>query len=171
VADLAAERARRQGRGSGSGSGLTWAHWGGMAASLALGVLLGHQWAAPGADALVSEAGGRLVAGGRLAQALEARLAADASGQGVAVQLSFVDRDGQYCRTFSTDRIAGLACREASRWTVQSTTPAEPAASGALRQAASPLPRALLEAVDERIAGTALTAAQERQARDRGWVR
>jgi hypothetical protein len=118
----------------------------------------------------VSEAGGQLIASGRLAQALGSQLAGEAAG-GVAVQLSFVDKDGQYCRTFSVERIAGLACRDASRWTVQITTPAEPAASSAMRQAGSPLPRALMEAIDARIVGTALTAAQEQEARDRGWAR
>ena len=85
--------------------------------------------------------------------------------------LSFLDKDGRYCRTFSTGRLAGLACRDASGWAVQATTPAERPETGALRQAGSALPRALLEAVDARIAGTALTAAEEQQARDRGWIR
>jgi len=141
-----------------------------MAASVALGVVLGLQMAPRSGDTLVSEAGGQMVASGRLAQALGSQLAGEAAG-GVAVQLSFIDKDGQYCRTFSVERIAGLACRDASRWTVQTTTPAERAASSAMRQAGSPLPHALLEAVDARIAGTALTAAQEQQARAHGWLR
>lgn len=166
VVDLAPERARRDARRAGP----SWAQWGGMAASVALGVVLGLQVVSRNGDALVSEAGGQLIASGRLAKALGSQLAGEAAG-GVAVQLSFVDKDGQYCRTFSVERIAGLACRDASRWTVQITTPAEPAASSAMRQAGSPLPRALMEAIDARIVGTALTAAQEQEARDRGWAR
>ena len=40
-----------------------------------------------------------------------------------------------------------------------------------MRQAASPLPRAVLDAVAQRIDGAALDAAREKQARDRGWQR
>jgi len=166
VVDLAPGRARRDARRAGP----SWAQWGGMAASVALGVVLGVQVVPRSGDALVSEVGGQLVASGRLAHALGSQLAGEATG-GVAVQLSFIDKDGQYCRTFSAERIAGLACHNASRWTVQTTAPAERAASSSMRQAGSPLPRVLLEAVDARIAGTALTAAEEQEARDRGWAK
>jgi len=40
-----------------------------------------------------------------------------------------------------------------------------------MRQAASALPRAVLEAVDQRIDGAALDASGEKQARDRNWQR
>lgn len=166
VVDLAPQRARRDVRRAGP----NWAQWGGMAASVALGVVLGLQIAPRGGDALVNEVGGQIVASGQLAQALSSQLAGAPNG-GVAVQLSFIDKDGQYCRTFSVERIAGIACHDSSRWTVQTMAPADRAASSAMRQAGSPLPRALLEAVDARIAGTALTTAQEQQARDRGWAR
>ncbi len=175
VVDLAAERERRTVRRSAP----SWAQWGGMAASVALGVAIGMQISGLGTpvanDALVSEAGGKLVAGGPLAQALNAQLASDAAAAGsaapVMVPVSFIDKDGQYCRAFSTERMAGLACREAAQWTIQTASGAERAASGEMRQASSPLPRAVLEAVDARAAGNALSSAQERQARDRGWVR
>ena len=179
VVDLAAERERRHARRGAS----NWAQWGGMAASVALGVALGMQmklFSTPrSSDALVSEVGGRMVAGGRLAQALNSQLAANpaaASSASVAVQLSFVDKRGQYCRTFSTDGIAGLACREAADWAIQTTTTtttttaAAGPPSGEMRQASSALPRVVLEAVDARMAGTALTAPQEQEARDRGWA-
>lgn len=174
VVNLAAERERR----AASNRAPNWMQWGGMAASVVLGVALGMQinWpgSAPGGDALVSEVGGRIVAGGQLAQALNSELASSpttASAEGVAVPVSFIDKDGQYCRAFSTAHMAGLACREATQWTLQTTTAAERAPAGQMRQAGSPLPRAVLEAVDARIAGSALSAAQEREARDRGWVR
>lgn len=168
VADLAAQRQRRDARRAMPG----WAQWGGMAASVTLGIALGMQIGPGSTDALLSDAGGQMVATGRLAQALGSQLAGDASGSPgrIAVQLSFVDKDGQYCRTFSTDRMAGLACRDATQWTVQTTTAAERTPSTTMRQAGSSLPRSVLEAVDARIAGTTLTAEQEQQARDRGWT-
>ena len=167
VVDLAVARTQRDSRRS-----LGWAQWGGLAASLALGLVLGLQMA-PRGDGLLTETDGQVVAGARLAQALGGQLAGDGStGGGLQVQISFVDKGGRYCRTFSTDRVAGMACREGSQWAVQATMGTEPAATGtAMRQAGTALPKALLEAVDARIAGDALSAAQERAARDRGWSR
>jgi len=176
VTDLAAERERRAARKP----GLSWAHWGGMAASVALGVVLGLQLGSrsggAGSDALLSEAGGQVVAGARLAQALDTQVGAEATAgdAGVTVQLTFVAKDGRYCRTFSAERVAGLACRDAAQWAVQTTVAAEGAASGAaagMRQAASALPRAVLEAVDARIEGVALTVEQEHAAREKAWKR
>ena len=154
-----------------SDSGLSWKHWGGMAASVLLGALLGLQFAPRGdGDASFGERGGRMVAGGALAQALNAQLAADAPAT-VAVQLSFVDKSGRYCRTFSSNRVAGLACRDAEHWAVQVASATSSNGAPAMRQAASSLPRAVLDAVDERIAGSALNADQERAARARDWKR
>lgn len=167
VVHFAAARARSPQR-AGDG-GLSWKHWGGMAAGVLLGTLLGLQFAPRGdGDALFGERGGRMVAGGALAQALNAQLAADAPAT-VAVQLSFVDKSGRYCRTFSSNRVAGLACRDAEQWAVQVASAASSDGAPAMRQAASSLPRAVLDAVDERIASNALNAEQERAARARDW--
>lgn len=168
VVDLGSERARRRAKPQ---PGWGWMQWGGMAASLAIGVLAGLQFAGPrGDDALLVERGGRMMAGAPLAHALDTRLASEPDAR-FAVQLSFVDRAGQYCRSFSADAVAGLACREGTQWHIVATAQASAEASGAMRQAASSLPRPVLDAVDARIAGNALGAAQERAARDGGWHR
>lgn len=166
VVDLAAARAARTPRRAMPG----WAQWGGMAASVLLGLLLGLRWAGPGGDSSLDLRDGRLVAGGAIEQALSTQLAA-AGPAPVAVQLSFIDRAGAYCRTFSTLALAGLACRREGRWAIQTLAASEGAAEGAMRPAATALPRAVLDAVDQRIAGAALDAAHERQARDQGWQR
>jgi hypothetical protein len=141
-----------------------------MAASLAIGVFAGLQFASHGGgDALLSERGGQVVAGGSLAQALDTRLASDTNPARVAVQLSFLDRSGRYCRTFSADQVAGLACRDGAQWSVITTAQAARSENSAMRQAASSLPGPVLATVDAQIAGSALNAAQEREARDRGW--
>lgn len=163
VVDLAAERARRRGSAA-SESKWTWAHWGGMAASLAVGVIAGALFMPR------SGSEGVVVAGSTLTRALDTQLAGDASST-VAVQLSFLDRDGRYCRTFGTASTAGLACREGTQWNVVATAPASAANGRGMRQAATPLPKPVLDAVDAKIAGNALDAAQERAARDRGWRR
>lgn len=171
VVDFTAERAKRAGARDRMRALPGWAQWGGMAASVALGIMVGQLLTHHGADeALVVEHGGAPVAGPAIARALDDRLASD--GGPVQVQLSFLDRDGRYCRTFSAPRLAGLACRQGASWTVVAT--AQPAPSPpreALRPASAQLPRAVLDAVDARIAGTTLDAAQEIAARDRGWVR
>jgi hypothetical protein len=170
VIDLAAARAKRASK-DGARAAWGWAQWGGMAASLALGVIAGALLVSRGGeDTLVAESGGRLVAARMLAQALDTQLAADANPR-VAVHLSFAGKDGRYCRTFTADSVAGLACRDGAQWNVVTTAQAAAASGTGLRQAASPLPRAVLDAVDSRIAGNALDAAQERAARDRGWVK
>lgn len=161
VVDLAAERARRRGLP-------TWAAWGGMAASLVLGTLVGMRLTAPGGD----EAGDRLVATGAVAQALERQLASAPAAGPVAVQLSFKARDGRWCRSFSTADTAGLACREPDgAWALRQVAPVEATPAGGMRQAASALPPAVLAAVDGLMAGEAAGAEQERAARDSGWRR
>lgn len=151
----------------------SWAQWGGLAASVLMGVLLGMQFKPSGADPSIELRDGQLLAGGAVEQALVSQLASQpVVGAPVAVQLSFVDKGGSYCRTFSTAAIAGLACKQGERWTVQSlAAAAEAAPASAVRQAASTLPPAVLSAVDQRIAGDALDPARERQARDEGWHR
>lgn len=170
VVDLAAERARRRAAPQ-SAMRWTWAHWGGMAASLAVGVAAGVLFMTRGGDeALLAERAGQVVAGAPLARALDARLASERDAR-ITVGLSFVDRAGQYCRTFAAPAVEGLACREGPRWTVVATAQPQPGAAGGMRQAATSLPKPVLDAVDARIAGNALDAAQERAARDRGWRR
>lgn len=173
VSSLDAARAARGGAGRAPAAGLGWAQWGGMAASVVLGVLLGAQWGAMQGDASIGVHEGRVVAGAAIDSALSAQLASQPRADaGVAVQLSFVDKAGRYCRTFSTATLAGLACRQDGAWAVQTlAATAAPAAPGSVRQAAAALPRAVLDAVDERIDGAALDAAGERAARDQGWRR
>jgi len=164
---LRAARAQAAG-GRRAGGWPQWAQWGGMAASLAIGVLAGALWSGSGADAPFMRApGGELLAGGPLAQALDRQLAQDA-GKEVLVGLSFVSQGGGYCRTFRLGASSGLACREGGNWRVPVLAEA-PAQDGAYRQAAAGLPPAVLDAVDARIAGSSLDAAAERAARARGW--
>lgn len=168
VVDLAAQRAARRTAPPAD----AWWRWGGLAASVLLGVLIGRLWPAAGPAGEFAEQDGRLVARGAVAQALSTqRAAAPAAAAAVAVQLSFVDQAGAYCRTFSTASVAGLACRSGDDWNVQLLAEAEPASAGTLRQAASALPPAVLGAVDQRMAGRPLDAQAEQAALQRGWRR
>lgn len=157
VVDLGAVRAQRRAMPS-------WAAWGGMAATLVLGTLVGTRLAPPASDDH-----GRLVATGAIAQALDRQLASAPAGP-VDVQISFKAKDGRYCRSFSTAASVGLACRERDgAWALQQVAAAAPASGGGMRQASSSLPPAVLNAVDGLIAGEALGPEQERAARDSGW--
>lgn len=148
-----------------------WARWGGMAACLALGVALGlgGQKLGGGAPDGFVASGQRLLASGAVAQALQTQPAGTAGA--VAVTLSFVDREGRYCRAFTTAGQGGLACRQGPDWAVTALVAQPPAAPGAMRQAGTALPAAVLQAVDERIAGTALDAQAEAAALQKGWAR
>jgi len=152
-----------------------WQHWGGLAASLALGVLAGALgWRGMHADgdaAPFASRGGALVAQGALADALSRQLA-DVQGQpagGVKLGVSFQAKDGSVCRSFLLGRTGGLACRYGEHWQVPVVAEGEKAQDGAYRQAGSEMPAAVLEAIDERIAGATFDAGAERAARDRGW--
>lgn len=156
----------------------TWPTWAALAATVVVGVLAGGVWldggkddGAKGVGSLVSaDAGGRLTARGELAGALSRQLASEAApGSAVRIGVSFASRDGGYCRSFSVGARAGLACRDGESWRVPVLTDTA-AAAGEYRQAAS-APQAVLEAIDERIAGTTLDAAAERAAREHGWKR
>jgi hypothetical protein len=160
--------ARRERRGRPWAGPLTWAQLGGIAAGVLFGIAVGWQ-VAPSEDALVMQRDGGLVAGSALARALDSQLAAD--GGDVTIHLTFADREGRYCRTFTARQLAGLACRDGGDWAVMVTARGDAPPAGGMRQAATALPRPVLDAVDARIAGTAFDAAKETQARDRRWAR
>jgi anti-sigma factor RsiW len=165
-----------------------WPEWGAMAASLAVGVLVGSVVLGGGHDASPGErvagpggmlvalqgAGGVPVAQGRLAEALSNQLAGGgqvgAAGDGaVRIGVTFAATDGALCRSFIAGSAAGLACRSGEQWKLAVLAEAEKGAGGDYRQAGSAMPAAVLEAIDARIAGPALDAQAEQAAQQRGW--
>lgn len=160
--------------------------WGALAASLVVGVLIGKMAmplfaAGGGKSAAVATVDGRLAAGGALARALSQQLAsAPRQGQAVSIGITFRAADGQFCRSFTlrdgppeSAPLAGLACRAPAggdRWLIPVLveTPPDTAAPAGYRMAASAAP-AVLQAIDERIAGQPLDAAAERQVLQRNW--
>jgi len=154
----------------------SWPQWGAMAASLIVGVFGGAVgWQgmhANGSAAPFAREGGALVAQGALAQALSQQLASEqAQGADVKLGVSFQAKDGSYCRSFTLGSASGLACRNGGAWRVPVLAEGEPGQGGAYRQAGSETPGAVLDAIDQRIAGGALDAAGERAARGHGWER
>jgi anti-sigma factor RsiW len=152
----------------------SWRQWGGMAASLAAGVLagaLGWQQLHGDGGAPFGRQGDGLVARGELAAALSTQLAADAPAGAVRLGLSFAAKDGEFCRSFKLGATAGLACRQGGEWRIPVLAQDEQAAQGGYRQAGSGMPAAVLDAIDARIAGASLDASAERAAREQGWQR
>jgi anti-sigma factor RsiW len=163
--------ARRAAREAAVRPARAWPRWGALAASLAVGVLAGALgWQALGGrQEAFARQDGALVARGELAEALSRRLAAEpAGGDAMRLGVSFQARDGVYCRSFTLGATGGLACRENGQWRIPVLAEGEKE-GGAYRQAGSAMPAAVLDAIDQRIAGPALDAPAERAARDRGW--
>ncbi|MEP6504872.1 MAG: hypothetical protein ABJD97_16140 [Betaproteobacteria bacterium] len=164
----------------------TWPQWGAMAASLALGVLLGGRVLAPNAAssggsavALATSDSGTISARGALREALEQRIGGggDKTADAVAVGLSFRNEAKQYCRTFTlAGATAGIACKQDDGWVVahlehKSLDPAArpTLASGSYRMAGSPFSAALMQAVDDMREGETMDANSEAAARAKGW--
>jgi len=143
--------------------------WAAIAASLAIGLLVGlfalREPAAPW-----EESGAGLVARGELDQALSTQLAGETAVPQVRVGISFRNREGAYCRAFHLQReapLAGLACRDGGDWRLQ-VLAAAARQEGELQPAAA-MPMAVLQAVDAAIDGEPLDAAGEAAAREAGW--
>jgi anti-sigma factor RsiW len=144
----------------------SWPEWGALAATLVVGVLAGKML--PGGGPAIAGNGNQVVAQGELASALDRQVGGKTEGT-VKVGVSFAARDGAYCRGFVMGASAGLACRDGGQWRIPVLAEAGKEATGGYRQAGSALPPAVLDAIDERIAGKPLDAAGEQAARARGW--
>jgi hypothetical protein len=148
-----------------------------MAASLLLGLGLGFlAWHESGGTLIEPGAGGKLIAGAALAEALSTQLSDDRSADRVVVAgMSFRDRSGDFCRTFSSsgsDASSGLACREGSEWRIKALaqSPRSAANSSNFRTAASEDSPAIRAAVEGSIDGEPLDHAGEIAARKAGWA-
>lgn len=144
-------------------------HWGMLAASLLLGILVGLI-VPRDADQPYESVTTGLAARGELDRALTEQLAGDSGRAGVEIGFSFVDHGGAYCRTFRIQQrtqVAGLACRENATWGLKVLAPAA-ADTGELRPAAA-MPLAVLKTVDALIAGEALGRDAEAWARASAW--
>jgi len=154
----------------------SWPEWGALAATLVAGVLAGslgmrgmddgQQFAAFDPNA------GALTAQGKLRTALTEQLASTGPvDKDVRVGLSFMSRQGQYCRSFMLPATAGVACRSGEQWRIPLMANSAEGKGGDYRQAGSDLPPAVLQAIDDMIVGKALDAGAEKAAQKQGWTR
>jgi hypothetical protein len=170
VVDLAAvrrQRAQAEARPAPGSAGLL------AAACLAAGLVLGFGGAILGPAPAVVTRGGALMAEDGLARALDNQLVADQS-RTQAVRIGFTIRagDGRYCRTFldRRSRLAGLACRAGSRWTVPLAASARGRARvGAYQVAEDEFPAPVIAQAQAMASGPALDPPAEAAARELGW--
>lgn len=167
-------------RGSRPPAKLRWAarEWTAIAASLIVGALVSALVLRSFEAAPMESRDGRWIARGTLAAALTTELASrPRAGAPVAIGISFRSKSGDYCRTFTLDgrsAMAGLACREHDAWQIEALARSEPqvaSGSGPYRPAASPLPRAILDAANAAMSGEPLDTRAEAAARARRWTR
>ena len=139
--------------------------WAAMAATLALGIVAG-QFVGTRSPSPVESNNGMLVASASLDRALDTQLASAGADDSIRVGLTFRDREGSICRSFSGSAGSGVACREGGDWRVDGLF----GSSGQrdYRMAAGDDPR-LAALIDDRIAGEPFDAAAEKAALERGW--
>lgn len=135
-----------------------------IAASLALGVMVGTQLVGGGP---VAEKDGALIASAHLARALDTQLASAQDGD-VRMLASFRRQSGGYCRVFAGEAASGIACREDGAWTLERLISGGKAQATQYRQAGS-ADAELMAAAQDMAAGEPLDAGQEAEARDKGW--
>lgn len=152
----------------------SWPEWGALAATLVMGVIAGGLGTQKlgGAQQFASfdARAGSLTAEGRLDEALSQQLASAGTDEDfVRLGVSFLSKDGSYCRSFMLPRTAGLACRSGEQWRIPVMANSAQGASGTYRQAGNAMPGAVLDAIDERITGKPLDANAEKVAQMQGW--
>ena len=153
----------------------SWPQWGSIAASLIVGIAVGALvMRNAGVDPITSR-DGRLYANAELARALTSQLASTQPATApVQIGVSFRARAGGYCRTFALQRpdtLAGLACRDGKKWRVEVLARNETGtdAAGHYRQAASAIPKPVVQSIEDRIAGEPLDAHAEAAAQQGNW--
>jgi hypothetical protein len=147
---------------------LRWRNGGAVAASLALGLLLGSQIIPKrGQDAGLSLA---------LDSTPSAKTTLLESGQSLTPQLSFAKIGGGYCRSFTLANVSasktGLACKTGRTWSIEALIPAAVAAGSAEQGyvvAEGPVASGLDAIIDDLRAGDPLDKVAESAMIKRSW--
>jgi len=156
------ERDRRRGRPISVGT-----QWAAMAATLAIGIVAGTMLPSA-AGGPVARENGALVASASLEDALYTRLASAPAEDGPRIGLTFRDKSGDVCRSFTDESVSGLACRSGGDWQIRGLFQGASSQQGDYRMASGEDPR-LADLIDERIAGEPFDSAAEKAALEKGW--
>jgi hypothetical protein len=144
-----------------------WAQAASIALVFAIGVATGNTLFQGPRSSIATE-DGRLVAAASLEKALTTQLASQPAASGPRVGLTFRDQSGSICRSFVNEAASGLACHEQGDWRVRGIFQGPEGQGADYRMAAGADPR-LAALIESTIAGEPFDAAQEQQARQRGW--
>jgi hypothetical protein len=153
----------------------SWPKWAAIAASFVLGALVLQFGTTLHTSGSITERDGQLLASGVLEQALSNQLTDNQPAHAaVRIGVSFRSKGGSYCRTFELREatvLAGLACREEKQWRLEILARGDGSRSSnpELRPAGSDLPPAVIQAVNDSVAGDPLDAKAEGDARERQW--
>ncbi|MEH6700835.1 anti-sigma factor family protein [Parasphingorhabdus sp.] len=141
------------------------AQWGAMAATLALGVVVGQYGLGGGSDAPFAQQDGALVASGPLEDALETQLASmQPDDSDYRIGLTFRAKTGNICRSFTGEAVSGIGCRDGQQWKMHSTLPG--GTEGDYRQASSSKINAIAA---EMMVDAPVDADTERKLLETGW--
>ena len=160
VVSLAAVRAERKARET-KPARRWWEIGGAIAASLLVGVIVGH---GAGGTSGVADQPGALTLSQPIARALDGQLSGDSGA--VRVALSFKDQGGAYCRSFDARNLSGIACRRGNGWQLRYAAPSATQNTD-YRMAGGDAARA--EVVSAIISGAPFDRAGETAARKVGW--
>ncbi|MCW6537769.1 hypothetical protein [Sphingomonas lycopersici] len=138
-----------------------WMVPGAIAASLLVGVLVGHGYVGGGGAGGARDA---LALPAPTVAALDRQLSGDAGA--VRVAMTFRDRDGSLCRGFTASGMASVACRADGGWRLRYAVPAT-TQGGDYRQAGGDA--AQMAFIQSIIAGDPLDRAAETKARADRW--
>ncbi|OJV33175.1 MULTISPECIES: hypothetical protein [unclassified Sphingomonas] len=155
--------AARHRRATGRAVWPRWAMPGAIAASLLVGLMIGHGM---NGGAGVGDSPEALALSRPIATALDRQLSGE-SGT-VRVALSFRNRDGDLCRSFAAAHLSGVACRAGDGWQLRYGSP-NTAPDGAYRMAGGDAGE--MRFVQSVIAGEPLDRAGEMAARAKQWAR
>jgi len=161
VVDLGAARRAREAR-----PGRSLPPWAALAATLAVGIFAGTI-VPRGTNAPVEVHDGKVYAAAALNGALDTQLAS-APGGDVRIGLTFRDRSGALCRSFTEKASSGLACRSGDHWQIRGLFAAPEGQAASYRMAGGLDPN-LAALVDSTMTGEPLDADQERTAQAKGW--
>lgn len=162
VIDFGEAKQRRE-----RGRSWTIAQWGSMAATLAIGILVGTALPRRPDAAPVEVQGGKIYAAASLSRGLDTQLASAPAGD-LRIGMTFRDHAGAICRSFTSASSTGLACRDNGRWQLRGLFAAPQGQSTDYRMAAGVDP-ALAGLIDSTMVGEPFDVVQEQAARHRRW--
>jgi hypothetical protein len=141
--------------------------WAAIAATLVLGIVTGTMLQMNKEPPIVASDGPKFAAT-ELDEALDVQLASAEQTGAVRIGMTFRDKRGAICRSFTDARTSGLACQDRGQWRIRGQFAAPEGQEADYRMAAGMDP-ALAALVDLTMAGDPLDADQERAAREGGW--